>query len=563
MKGFLVSIIAISSFIFSLSAQYIVEDVANVAIYEFLDEMAGEKLIQINSAVKPYSKQFISDKLLELEGMRNRLNHRQQQSLTFFMQNYSLERNELPSDTHWNIIDKNDISLAILPPAFYYKDTLFRAKINPILGVTVEHNGNGTRYQRYWGGEFQGMVGNNFAIYGSLRDNHLNKEILAEPTYLTPTVGGAYKRTNDGTSADFSEMRGGVTYDWKWGNIGLVKNHVVWGDNYNGANIFSGRTPSFPMIVFNLKPAKWFELNYFHGFLTSNVLDSTDYYVGEDNELRYRYRNKYLAANMVTITPVSGLNIGLGNSIVYAERSVKAGYLIPIMFFKSIDHSSTMGSENQNSQMFLNVSSRNIRHLHLYASIFVDELSVERWFNDQHNFSSIKAGANLANFPFQNLSLTGEYTYTYPITYKHRVLNTVFSSNDFGLGHYLGDNSKEIYLSMTYKPFSTFQVKASYTNARHFNDYAYLDGKQSVLTPVMQDKTWSNNTMALEFRYLFLTNLYATVGVSLSDIKGYGVSSKEECNEVRRAAQEYLDLYTPKFYQGKNTNFNFGLNYYF
>lgn len=142
MKGFLVSIIAISSFIFSLSAQYIVEDVANVAIYEFLDEMAGEKLIQINSAVKPYSKQFISDKLLELEGMRNRLNHRQQQSLTFFMQNYSLERNELPSDTHWNIIDKNDISLAILPPAFYYKDTLFRAKINPILGVTVEHNGN-------------------------------------------------------------------------------------------------------------------------------------------------------------------------------------------------------------------------------------------------------------------------------------------------------------------------------------------------------------------------------------------------------------------------------------
>lgn len=547
----------------NLTAQYVVEDVANVAVYEFLDEMAGEKFIELNSAVKPYSKEFISDKLLELEAVKDQLNRRQQKELAFFMKGYCLERNELPQNARWNLIKRNDISLAVLPPAFYYKDSLFRARINPILGVTAQHNANGTPYQRYWGGEFIGMVGDNFAIYGSLRDNHLQKEIMAEPTYLTKTVGGAYKRTNDGKSADFSEMRGGITYAWKWGNLGLVKNHVIWGDNYNGSNILSGRTPSFPMIVFNIKPAKWFELNYIHGFLTSNVIDSTDYYVGEDNELRYRYRNKYIAANMITITPVRGLNIGLGNSIVYAERSVKAGYLIPIMFYKSIDHSSTMGSENQNSQMFLNLSSRNIKHLHLYASIFVDELSVERWFNDEHNFSSFKAGANLDNYPLKNLSVTGEYTYTLPITYKHRLLNTTFACNDFGLGHYLGDNSRELYLAMTYKPFSTFHVKASFSNAQHFNDYPYLDGKTAINTPVMQDKTWTNNTLSLDFRYLCLTNLYINFGVSLTDIKGYDVKSKEEYNEIRLSSQEYLDLYTPKFYQGKNTNFNFGLNYYF
>ncbi|HQJ89084.1 MAG TPA: hypothetical protein PLB70_00530, partial [Paludibacteraceae bacterium] len=54
----------------NLTAQFVVEDVANVAVYEFLDEMAGEKFIELNSAVKPYSKEFISDKLLELEAVK-------------------------------------------------------------------------------------------------------------------------------------------------------------------------------------------------------------------------------------------------------------------------------------------------------------------------------------------------------------------------------------------------------------------------------------------------------------------------------------------------------------
>ncbi len=31
-------------------------------------------------------------------------------------------------------------------------------------------------------------------------------------------------------------------------DLGIVKDHLVWGDNYNGSNILSGRTPSLPMM---------------------------------------------------------------------------------------------------------------------------------------------------------------------------------------------------------------------------------------------------------------------------------------------------------------------------
>ena len=47
------------------SSQVVYEDINNVGIYEFLDELANLKVIEINSVVKPYSRKFIAEKLLE------------------------------------------------------------------------------------------------------------------------------------------------------------------------------------------------------------------------------------------------------------------------------------------------------------------------------------------------------------------------------------------------------------------------------------------------------------------------------------------------------------------
>ena len=58
------------------------------------------------------------------------------------------------------------------------------------------------------------------------------------PQYLTQRVDGHIKNAND-----WSEMQGGVTYSWKWGNAGLVKDNMQWGNNYHGANIFGGNNP--------------------------------------------------------------------------------------------------------------------------------------------------------------------------------------------------------------------------------------------------------------------------------------------------------------------------------
>ncbi|HOV84275.1 MAG TPA: hypothetical protein PLE52_05645 [Paludibacteraceae bacterium] len=555
-----------------VTAQNIPEHISYTRIYDFLDELTNEKIIDVNSAIKPYSRQFIAKKLQEAQANEKKLNKRQQNELYFFLEDYALEQNRLP-DYDLPIEDNRTWRIDMLPPSFHYHDSLFRVKLMPILGMNILYNSNDKITQRWYGFDFQSMIGNHLAVYASLRDVSQKGELLAEPTYLTPYQAGAYKRTNNG--GDYSEMRGGISYAWKWGDVALVKDHIQWGNNYHGSNIFSGRTPSFPMLKLGLKPAKWLEINYFHGWLTSNVIDSTRYYLSNQNEKMYRYTNKFLAANLITFTPISQLHLSAGNSIVYAESNVQPAYLIPIAFYKSMDHTLTMGTENQNSQLFFDISSRNIKHLHLFTSVFIDEFSVARLkaSNKEKNPVSYKLGFRLSNFPLANFSLTGEWTRNEILVYKHSIPALTWATNGFNLGNYLGDNSQEIYVALQYKPLRGLDINLSYSQAEHGNEYAYIrhgtwqGSKASVLDiisePFMKDKIWSNKTLSFDVKYEISPNIYAILNIENSNIQAFEAASEVAFGEKRMTAEEVLNFYTPKFLQGKQTTITAGLSFGF
>ena len=48
-------------------SQVVYEDISNNGIYEFLDELANLRLITLNSAIKPYSRNYIAQKLYEAQ----------------------------------------------------------------------------------------------------------------------------------------------------------------------------------------------------------------------------------------------------------------------------------------------------------------------------------------------------------------------------------------------------------------------------------------------------------------------------------------------------------------
>ena len=563
----------ILTFLFSLAilssyAQDIPEHISYTRIYDYLDELANDGVIELNSVTKPYARTYIAEKLLQAQSHKNQLNKRQQEELKFFLNDFALEQNKLP-DTQLNFSKNDNLTAALVQPAFNYKDSIFRARITPILGLEVTKNGNGSIIKRWYGADFQTMIGKHLSVYGSLRDISVDGALLSRPAYLNDYPGYEYKEATGG--GDYSDSRGGVKYSWNWGSVGFVKDNVIWGDNYHGSNILSGRAPSFPMLTFHIKPTKWFDFQYFHGWLVSNVIDSTRYYVNNLGVKEYRMTNKFMAANMFTFTPIRSLDLSIGNSIIYAEETVQPAYFIPFAFYKSLDHTLTkgLGLENQNSQVFMNFSSRNIKHLHIFTSIFIDDLMWSRILgsNSERNPISVKVGAELSNFPIENLSLTGEFTQTNIITYKHFVPALTYASNGYNLGNYLGDNSREIYLALCYKPIRGLDLSLSFVNAEHGNEYNYIN-INNIITPILSQPvigsvTWSNNTVGLNARYEIFNNTYAILNIAYSDIKGYNLTTTPIAGEVRLTAQEYLNLFTPAYLQGKNTTITAGFSFGF
>ncbi len=515
-------------------SQVVYEDISNTGIYEFLDELAALKVITLNSLVKPYSRSYIAGKLNEAStacrqlssdpnGKTHRLNKRQQKELHFYLQDFQLElppsnitgevsrfSDEFDYKLSFLLKKQSNMAVALNPAGFHYKDSLFTFSVRPILGLQWLANENGTEYQRWWGGSMFGYIGKNFGFYANIRDNNASTA-MAKPAYFTLEPGAVYKFSDD-SSVYFSEMRGGVVASVKWGSLGILNDRVAWGDNYHGANILSGRAPAFPSLQLHLNPVKWFDFNYMHGWLNSNIIDSSrSYYSG--SIYRQVYRNKYIAANMFTFIPWRGLNLSFGNSIIYSDINVNLLYLIPFLFFNSADATKNNYTNNSgsNTQLFFNFSSRQIKHLHLFLTFYIDEWKTSRLMNkDENNFTSFKAGFRVIDFPLQNVAFTAEYTRTQPMTYDHYIPSTTFASNDYTLGHYLRENSQELYFAVSFHPLRGVLINTSYTIAEHGDNVPYrIDGGYAVdQVPFLKNKTWQNHSFELSARYEFVSNGY-------------------------------------------------------
>jgi len=497
-------------FSFQISGQVVFEAHRNV-VYSFLDEMAAEGHIRINTFSKPFARNFIAAQLDSLDGKRTALNKRQIDQLDFFLKDYG---KELQSGMDWN--RRRDL--------LYRSDSVFSVTINPILGGTVMANENGTRIHRRVGAEFFATAGK-FGFYGSLRDNNVT-EVIAAPQYLTPLDGQNYKNISAENRSDYNETIGGISYQWNWGDISLVKDRYVWGNTNRHANIFSGKAPSYAALSYRLYPVKWLDFQYMHGWLVSEVLDSARTYLTPNGNRRVQ-TNKNIAANFITIKSKWNIDFTAGNSIIYSDQGIQPVYFIPFMFYKSADHTySGTGSNElgQNAQMFFDVSVRSLRKVHFHASLFVDEVSFSNiWDSGQHtNIMSLKLGGTWYN-ALPNLNLSAEYTRTNPWTYRHQIPSTTFGSNQYNLGHYLGENADEVYLSATYRPWKTLMLKGSIWQARKGPEHVYeiILGNANVTgLDFMADTEWEQLGLRLDADWEILNGAAIFLAGSYQSTKG-------------------------------------------
>lgn len=599
-------------------AQNIPQSMAYTQIYEYLDEMATDGLIHINSAIKPYSRAMIAEKLSELQQMDSLLNKRQRKELYFYLNEYSLERDTVPDNwVEWT--NRETFNLSLAQPSFHYltRNKKFKMSIKPILGMEVEANRHGAIIHRWWGAEINMDIAHHLSIWGSYRDHSWNGKYLRDKYYqptlnyapdtklgapllswgeylyddhrygpfLNNRAGAQYKEA--GYGADYSDMKGGVSlYTW-WGSIGIQRENIQWGDAYHCSNIISARTPAVPMLTLNLKPVRWFEFNYFHAWLVSNQIDSTYYYTDNSTEgvvkRQYRPMNKFMAANMFTFSPIRKLSFSFGNSIVYSERNPQLAYFIPFAFYKSLDHFMTKGlaTDNQNSQVFFTISTRNLKHTHFYGSLYLDEFKFSRLkkSNAEKNPISYLVGVEVSNWPLKNLSVRGEFMRSYIMTYTHSSPELTFATNNYYMGHYMGDNAQNIFVEVIYRPVRQLRLALNYTNETKYNCYDYL--RNSDVSIIAQkpfaNKTYRNNSFAFDALYEVFSGCYAHINISYNDARGYAPTTERVTGEDRgkdaegnyvtlegeALQQYYLSKFCPVFLQGRNITAVAGLSFNF
>ena len=576
-------------------AQNIPVPLTYTRLYDFIDELITDGVITYHTAVRPYTRSQVANMLEQAQSADSLLNRRQQKDLGFYLNEFALERDTMV-DNHLQYSDHRTFSLSLADPQFSYKTTnnLFKMRLHPILGANVTASKKGALLQRWWGAELQMDIANHLSIWGSLRDNSWSGNWLSDKYFpasidkmygarihygasqqqpaLSNMFGVQYKEANYG--GDFSDSKGGISlYSW-WGSIGIQRENIRWGDAYHCTNILSGNSPAVPMITLQLTPCKWFQFDYFHAWLVSNVLDSTSFYLEHTTNaaqpvVNYRPYNKFMAANMFTITPIKHLSFSFGNSIIYAEQTIQAAYLIPIAFYKSLDHLLTKGvrSQNQNSQAFASLSVRPVDHLQLYASVFVDEVKFSRFKpnNPENNPISYLVGFNWSGWPVKGLSLKGEFMRSYIATYIHSIDVLDYTSNSYNMGHYMGDNAQSIYAELAYRPMRGLLVKLSYTSDAKYNSYSYLRDNisETIAQKPFDHCVYRNDALRLDGIYEVHPNMYMTLSVEYNNAQGFD-NQKENAlaSEDVGNAQYYLDRFCPLYYQGKNLTvqaaFSFG-----
>ena len=457
-KIFLVSLVI--SFTGLTEAQVVYEPLYE-DVYNFLRRISQKGIIEFDDLIRPLPRGYIGSKILEADSLSSQLTQLEREELEFFLKDYHHER--------WlsegNNKQTEHLNYFGFDPAdrwrmFSYGSDGFKLNADLILGAKIG-SVKDAKLTHFWNGIYSyGYISDVLGFSFDFRDNTESGTTIDKMKIFTPETG-VNARTDLNTydyspdKMEYSEAKMMLATNWSWGSIAVGKEFLEWGYGDNGLLVMSQKAPSFPLIRLDINPVEWLSFNYFHAWLSSDVVDTTSFYPTENGDYAFSFRNKYLASHTLTIKPTKGLDLSIGESIVYADQ-LEFLYLIPITFFRLADHylSRQANSAGSNSQFFAQVSSKgHIKNTHLYGTLFIDEFTINGIGDPATEKMQIgfTLGSSVTDLLIDNLTLELEYSKIYPYVYQHYINTTTFESNSYVLGHWMNNNADQIFGSVKYR----------------------------------------------------------------------------------------------------------------
>ena len=475
--------------------------------------MAQKGLIQINDLIKPINRVDIQFALNELSSKKEQLTTIEKIELNFYLQEYKT-------------LNSNDSTIQIIKKDknnrwrfFNMVNSNFELHADPVIGLNRISTDNKNTNQLSSGFEIWGSMGKNkswgYQVY--YRDNTETGNIILNNLNESPQPGRILVGAQNTTSINYSDIRASLNYRFKNGNISVGKDNIIWGYGENGNIVLSNKAPSYPYIRLDYNPINWLSFNYTHAWLNSNITDSSLSYLNNsgrlNNDKRILFVQKFMATHSIQITPMKGLSLAIGESIIYSDK-MDPGFLIPINLFKFYDNnrSNYLIEAGSNGQYFFSINSRNqIKNTHLYGTLFIDEIKVSALFNqkEKRNQLGYTLGASITDVLIPYLTIGTEYTRVNPFVYNNLIPAQTYTSYGFSLGDWMGNNFDRAIVYGRYNPLPKLQFYGRIEKIRKGGNGTIYE--QYVMQPqpdFLNNLQYNRVDWLLQIRYEWINNLY-------------------------------------------------------
>lgn len=468
-------------------------------VYEYLKRMESKGyLSDYRDAARPLPRIVIAQALKALEPSLQRMTAVERDLYNFYVTEFKyelllLEGDPEPSEIRWHV----------------FSTELFGGQMNVDANYHQSYKQEGTELTRLrtMGLKTYGYAYKTVGYYFNLVDNveradKLNptRRYSSDPGIVVASQPQPHEIQYDENDAQLTLQLGAVA-------LSLEKNTNVWGYAQRGEVIFSRRAPSYPMVKLRFPLSSYIDFVYFHGELNSDIVDSSRSYQmvypsTTFSPFRRVDHSKYIAAHQIEITITKGLELALGESVVYGDRGPLLVYCIPVMFFKAAEH---YNKDTDNTQLFGSIDINLLPNVNFYTSLFIDEINLDEIFDEFKSRKQIAytIGGRVYDLPLTNVDFGVEYTRANPGVYNHKYPVVTFTNSSSLLGSWIGQNADLVYCEATYTPFYKLRLSGYYERYRKGEDLPIRDqylpdqGRKSFLFGALH----KSETIGVRFRY--------------------------------------------------------------
>ena len=526
----------------------------NNSIYEFLNRQAQNGNILYDDMVRPLTRNQISSYLNALSSAYTNkkafLNPIEVKELQFYIKEYGLGINEgfvNQSNEKWlgkdargryRFFSKIDTTMPT-DKVSKNKAQPFQFNLEPVLQGSLHSDDNGKALAyRTAGVQLWASLGKRFGMQMYYRDINENGTGIDFEKKFTAEQGVVPTANPKPQALNYADVRATMTYQWKNGILAFGKEQYVAGYGLNGNIIYSTKAPSYPYVKLAQQILPWLKFEYSHAFLASRLVDTPNSYrttnYGVFGGQRFKMIPKYLVSHALTFKLKKGLDLMLGESVIYTDK-IQLGYWLPLMFYKAWDQyvSGTNLNAGANTQLFAQISSRNqIKNTHLYASVLVDEFRPSAIFDPSRsrNQLAFNIGGSTTNFSFlPYLTLNVDYTRINPFVYQNLLPAQEYTNNGYVIGDWMGNNADRMVYEIKYTPIPRLKISIRYEKirkgAKGNAEQQYFQQPQPDFLFGLEQKQWNSSAKVV---YEWIHNVYFYTQFQSNERKTFGTIFKTQ-----------------------------------